>query len=135
MAQKLALPIDTDILRMKIQKDLEARHRIEVEEKIGENVPPLVQCLYLNCLLLVYPIFYYSKLAINEGPKWFSKAGNYIHILHISLGYFNVFCQFRLGTHSLISKITLILVVLIILIKCFFFMRIVKSWSYIVTML
>ena len=37
MAQKLALPIDTDILRMKIQKDLEARHRIEVEEKIGEN--------------------------------------------------------------------------------------------------
>ena len=105
------------------------------EEVLGENVPPLVQCLYLNCLLLIYPIFYYSKLAINEGPKWFSKAGNYIHILHISLGYFNVFCQFRLGTHSLISKITLILVVLIILIKCFFFMRIVKSWSYIVTML
>ena len=31
MAQKLQLPIDTDILRMKIQKDLEARHRIEVE--------------------------------------------------------------------------------------------------------
>lgn len=31
MAQKLQLPIDTDILRMKIQKDLEARHRIELE--------------------------------------------------------------------------------------------------------
>ena len=37
MAQKLQLPIDTDILRMKIQKDLEARHRIEVEQKIQEN--------------------------------------------------------------------------------------------------
>jgi hypothetical protein len=31
MAQKLTLPIDTDILRMKIQKDLESRHRIEIE--------------------------------------------------------------------------------------------------------
>ena len=37
MAQKLALPIDTDILRMKIQKDLESRHRIEMEDKVGEN--------------------------------------------------------------------------------------------------
>lgn len=37
MAQKLSLPIDTDILRMKIQKDLEARHRIDLEQKASEN--------------------------------------------------------------------------------------------------
>lgn len=37
MAQKLSLPVDTDILRMKIQKDLEARHRIDLEQKINEN--------------------------------------------------------------------------------------------------
>ena len=37
MAQKLSLPIDTDILRMKIQKDLEARHRIDLEQKQNEN--------------------------------------------------------------------------------------------------
>lgn len=37
MAQKLTLPIDTDILRMKIQKDLEARHRVDLEQKVGEN--------------------------------------------------------------------------------------------------
>ena len=36
MAQKLQLPIDTDILRMKIQRDLEAKHRIEVEDKTQE---------------------------------------------------------------------------------------------------
>lgn len=36
MAQKLQLPIDTDILRMKIQKDLESKHKIEIEEKIRE---------------------------------------------------------------------------------------------------
>lgn len=37
MAQKLSLPVDTDILRMKIQKDLEARHRTDMESKIQEN--------------------------------------------------------------------------------------------------
>jgi hypothetical protein len=37
MAQKLSLPVDTDILRMKIQKDIESRHRIEMETKMQEN--------------------------------------------------------------------------------------------------
>jgi hypothetical protein len=30
---KMALPVDTDILRMKIAKDMEARHRLELESK------------------------------------------------------------------------------------------------------
>ena len=33
MHSKLALPVDTDILRMKIAKDMEARHRLELEAK------------------------------------------------------------------------------------------------------
>ena len=33
MANKMSLPIDTDIMRMKIQKDIEARHRIELDQK------------------------------------------------------------------------------------------------------
>ena len=33
MANKMALPIDADILRMKIQKDIEGRHRVEMEQK------------------------------------------------------------------------------------------------------
>ena len=37
MAQKLSLPVDTDILRMKIQKDIESRHRIDMDTKIQEN--------------------------------------------------------------------------------------------------
>jgi len=62
------------------------------EEELGEDVLPIANCLYLNCVLLLYPIYYYAKLALNEGMGWFSKPGNYIHILHIFLGYFNVFC-------------------------------------------
>jgi len=36
MANKMTLPIDTDIMRMKIQKDIEARHRVEVDAKQQE---------------------------------------------------------------------------------------------------
>ena len=36
MANKMTLPIDTDIMRMKIQKDIEGRHRIEIEQKQHE---------------------------------------------------------------------------------------------------
>jgi uncharacterized protein YfbU (UPF0304 family) len=36
MQNKISLPIDTDILRMKIQKDIEARHRLELDSKQQE---------------------------------------------------------------------------------------------------
>jgi len=36
MHQKMSLPVDTDILRMKIAKDMESRHRIELETKQQE---------------------------------------------------------------------------------------------------
>ena len=31
MQNKMQLPIDSDIMRMKIQKDLESRHRMEMD--------------------------------------------------------------------------------------------------------
>lgn len=36
MANKIALPMDTDILRMKIQKEIDARHRMELDTKQQE---------------------------------------------------------------------------------------------------
>jgi len=33
MTNKISLPIDTDILRMKIQKDIDSRHRVELDSK------------------------------------------------------------------------------------------------------
>lgn len=32
----MALPVDSDILRMKLQKDIEGRHRIELDQKQQE---------------------------------------------------------------------------------------------------
>ena len=37
MAQRVQLPVDADILRLKIQKDLEARHRQDLELRVQEN--------------------------------------------------------------------------------------------------
>ena len=36
IAQKMVLPIDTDILRMRVTKDIEARFRLEIETKTME---------------------------------------------------------------------------------------------------
>ena len=36
MAQKMQLPIDTDILRMRLAKDLEAKYRFELESKMQQ---------------------------------------------------------------------------------------------------
>ena len=36
MANKMSLPIDTDIMRMKIQKDIESRHRVELDQRQQE---------------------------------------------------------------------------------------------------
>jgi hypothetical protein len=55
-------------------------------------------------------------------------------MLHISLGYYNVRCQMA-DTWALESKIVMIVVILMCLMKTFFFMRIVMSFSYIVTMI
>lgn len=33
MQNKMTLPVDTEILRMKITKDVEARHKIELDQK------------------------------------------------------------------------------------------------------
>lgn len=56
-------------------------------------------------------------------------------VMHISLGYLNIYNQINVGTWELESKITMIFVTIVCLIKTFFFMRIVKSFSYIVTMI
>ena len=36
LSQKMVLPIDTDILRMRVTKDIEARFRLELESKTLE---------------------------------------------------------------------------------------------------
>ena len=64
-----------------------------------------------------------------------SDKWNYLDMLHIFLGYLNVYFQLKTGTWELWSKVTMIVCILVSLMKTFFFMRIVMSFSYIVTMI
>lgn len=60
---------------------------------------------------------------------------NYIDMAHFTLGFTNIYLQYFHDAWGLGPKIVMIVVCLICLIKTFFFMRIVMSFSYIVTML
>lgn len=67
--------------------------------------------------------------------QYFADPWNTIDIGNITLGFFNIYCQLNLGTWELVPKITMVAVIILCLIKTFFFMRIFLGLSYIVTML
>ena len=54
---------------------------------------------------------------------------------HIAFGYLNVWCQLNLGCLNFTTQLVAITVTLICLMKTFFFLRIVMSFSSIVTMI
>ena len=72
---------------------------------------------------------------VKQGMEYFADPWNYVDMIHITMGYANVACQWGVGTWHLSSKIVIIIVVLVCLLKTFFFMRIVQKFSYIVTMI
>lgn len=89
-------------------------------------------CIIGTCL--IYPLVYDVTQAFKQGSDYLKDVWNYMDMTHLSLGYFNIFCQLH-DTWSLTSKITMIIITVVCLLKTFFFMRIVKSFSYIVTMI
>lgn len=86
-------------------------------------------------VLLIYPVCYDGTQMLKQKMDYFSDPWNYIDILNISLGYYNCYLQWQGGTWELMAKVCFIFVILIGLIKTFFFMRIIMSFSYIVTMI
>ena len=56
-------------------------------------------------------------------------------IIHVYIGFTNIYNQMYNGTWEIWSKVTMIMVILVGLMKTFFFMRIKMSFSYIVTMI
>lgn len=106
----------------------------------GENctrVSPAADTTYLYIIFccLLYPLIYDGTQAIKQGASYLADPWNYMDLMHISLGYYNIYSQINVGTWELQSKIVMIFVTIVCLIKTFFFMRIVKSFSYIVTMI
>jgi len=101
--------------------------------RINPDPDNFLLVIIMGCL--VYPLLYDGTQMLKQGADYLTDSWNYLDMIHISLGYYNVYCQWSQGTWELKSKITMIVVILVCLMKTFFFMRIVKSFSYIVTMI
>ena len=56
-------------------------------------------------------------------------------MLNILFGYWNIYNQLYVGTLELTTKLVMIGLILVCLLKLFFFMRIFKKFAYIVTMI
>jgi hypothetical protein len=109
----------------------------DISEKDCLRISPAADAIYLYIIFgcLLYPLIYDGTQALKQGSQYLADPWNYMDMLHITLGYGNIYCQLNIGTWELTSKIVMIFVTIVCLIKTFFFMRIVKSFSYIVTMI
>jgi hypothetical protein len=67
--------------------------------------------------------------------EYFKDKWNYLDIVYILLGYYNIWLQHSGATLALRSRIVFIAIIYLCLMKTFFFLRIVMSYSYIVTMI
>lgn len=99
------------------------------------NPPPNENLLLAQMACLLYPLFYDGTQMWKKGLSYLEDTWNYVDVLNISMGYFTVYSQMYIGTWELSSKISMILVILVCMTKTFFYMRIVESFSYIVTMI
>ena len=106
-------------------------------EKGDTRIYPKPSSYYMILIAccLVYPLVYDGTQMLKQQGEYFQDPWNYIDILHIGLGYANIYFQNSLGSWCLFTKSVMIVIIFIQLIKTFFFMRIFQSFSYIVTMI
>ena len=111
--------------------------RDEVFDKNGVriNPPANVPLLYVMLLLLAYPVQHDGQQLLKEGFYYFESPWNLVDFAHNALGFANVWCQRYNGSLELMSKLTIIALVFTSLVRLFFYMRIIRSFSYIVRML
>jgi hypothetical protein len=71
-----------------------------------------------------------------NGPwPYFTDANNYSDLLYISLSIANIILQLRLGPFDIVSKIFMCFIVLLLVSKTFFFLRIFPVLTPIVVMI
>lgn len=104
-------------------------------KRTSPDPPPHHSWLVILAAGLVYPLYYDGTQACRQGWDYLNDVWNYVDLLHIFLGYYNIYLQLYNGTWSVFSKKIMIIVTAICLIKTFFFLRIFKQFSYIVTMI
>ena len=103
---------------------------------LTETVTKKDAMLYLIAGLLCYPFIYDGSQLVKQGPfQYFAGFWNYVDIFHILGGFYNVYMQFTYGSKDVRTKCLMILLVMAMLFKLFFFFRIYQRFSVITTMI
>jgi hypothetical protein len=104
----------------------------DVEIEPPANIP----CLVFLAICLICPVLYEGNQASRAGFIDYAKEPwNYVDFFGIIMGYFNLLSQVIFGTWVFTSKLSMIIVILLALMKLFFFLRYFDGLSYIVTMI
>ena len=91
---------------------------------------------FLLAVGILYPALYDWSQMYRSGPaEYFSDAWNYTDLLYIWSSIGNIVAQNLSGPFALISKLLMIIIIMLALVKTFFFLRIFDALSPIVTML
>lgn len=86
-------------------------------------------------VLLLYPVYNDGSRVWSIGFAYFVSIANYIDVLQIALGYTSIVQQYYEAPVAFFAKLVMILTVVTSLLKQFFYMRVLESFSYIVTMM
>ena len=91
--------------------------------------------VYLIIVLLFYSAFYEVMQLCRSGFLYFVSASNFIDLSYVLVGYYNMYCQIWIGSSVFFCKLIFIIVIILSLMKTFYFMKIFMDFSYVVTMI
>ena len=101
----------------------------------GDEVKTSQYALLMG-LFLVYPWVYDLTQLCFLGFREYLKDGyNYIDIFYVYGGYINIIVSVIYGPYNMFCKIVIMTIIVIIIVKSFFFMRIFPAFTPIVVML
>ena len=112
-------------------------HIEDNKDFVDQNIyPPASPALMIaQAVLLMYPLFYELGQLCKGIGAYFASGDNVVDMFHVTMGFLTVYTQWQLGTWSIVSRTVLILTIWVTMLKTFSMMRVILSYSYIVTML
>ena len=99
------------------------------------TVEDKITYVILLAIGIIYPLSYNIARIYNQGFAFFGDISNWLDFLFAACSTVNCFAQIIFNPFHLVSKILMILIILLGLLRTFTFLKIVASLSPIVTML
>lgn len=108
----------------------------EVDGKqIEWDIAPQMIYVWLIIGFLFYSAFYEIMQFCRSGVLYFFSWSNFIDLSYVVVGYYNMYCQIWMGTSRFFCKLIFVIVIILSLMKTFYFMKIFMGFSYVVTMI